>query len=124
LTLEESYTIITAYDGQEALEKLETPDLIVLDLMLPKVDGYEVLENIRSKESTKDIPVIVLSAKHQVEDIRKAISLGANEYITKPFEPEFLLSRIKELFEICDNNLESEGKFFEFGNTLNYIQQK
>ena len=125
LTLERDYSIKAAFDGIQALDMLkDKPDLIILDLMIPKMDGFEVLRVIRSNEATKKTPVIVLSAKHQMSDIRKAIDLGANEYITKPFEPDFLVGRIKTLLDILDKGLKSHGTFFEFGNTMNYIQQR
>ncbi|NMA91767.1 MAG: response regulator [Firmicutes bacterium] len=84
-------------DGEEALKYLKTrrPDLVLLDLMLPKIDGFEVLKKIKEKDSTRDIPVIVLTAKVSREDQERALALGADYYMTKPFRPRELWDKIK-----------------------------
>jgi len=93
------YEILSAYDGQEALDKArkEKPDLIVLDLMLPKLDGYKVCRMIKFDDRYKNIPIILFSARAQESDKEMGIQVGADAYITKPFEPQVLLSKIKEL---------------------------
>ncbi len=93
------YEVLAAYDGQEALDKTreEKPDLIVLDLMLPKLDGYKVCRMIKFDEKYKNIPIILFSARAQESDKEMGVQVGANAYITKPFEPQALLSKIKEL---------------------------
>jgi len=93
------YEILSAYDGQEALDKArkEKPDLIVLDLMLPKLDGYKVCRMIKFDDRYKNIPIILFSARAQESDKEMGIQVGADAYITKPFEPKVLLSKIKEL---------------------------
>jgi len=93
------YEVLSAYDGQEGLEKIrkEKPDLIVLDLMLPKLDGYKVCRMIKFDEKYKNIPIILFSARAQDSDKEMGVQVGANGYITKPFEPKVLLSKIKEL---------------------------
>lgn len=82
--------IVVARDGAEAIEKLfgmdPLPALVLLDLKLPKLDGHEVLERIRANPRTKHVPVIVMSASTQPEDIRRSYELGANAYIRKPIE--------------------------------------
>lgn len=95
------YQIITAYDGQEALEKArkERPDLIILDLMLPKVDGYKVCRMLKFDEKYKNIPVILFSARAQDSDQKLGLEVGADAYIIKPFEPVALLAKIKELIK-------------------------
>lgn len=95
------YKVIVAYDGEEALEKAKTekPDLIVLDIMLPKVDGFEVCRRLKVDEEHKDIPIIILSAKFQPVDIRFGEALGADAYLTKPLEEDMLLNKIKELLK-------------------------
>ncbi len=100
VTLEgEGYQSIDASDGSEALEKirLEKPDLILLDIVMPKMDGFEVLSEVRKDPKTKDIPIIMLSAKGQKLDQEKGKELGATGYIIKPFSPSALLKRIEEI---------------------------
>ncbi|MEG1864049.1 MAG: hybrid sensor histidine kinase/response regulator [Alistipes sp.] len=90
------YKIITATSGAEALEKVskESPDLILLDIMMPDMDGYEVLERLKSDPSVRHIPVIFLTALHNPEDIVKGFKLGASDYISKPFNHEELITRV------------------------------
>ncbi len=93
------YTAITSYDGQDGLEKAkkEKPDLIILDLMLPKMDGYKVCALLKMDARYSKIPIIIFTARAQDEDIKMGKEAGADAYITKPFEPEVLLAKIKEL---------------------------
>lgn len=96
-----NYEVIQAYDGQEALvqaRKLK-PDLIILDLMLPKIDGYKVCRMLKFDERYKKIPIIMFTARAQESDKKLGEEVGADAYITKPFEPEVLLSKIKELLK-------------------------
>jgi two-component system alkaline phosphatase synthesis response regulator PhoP len=95
----EGYEVITALDGEQALEKVKTekPDLIVLDIMMPKLDGYEVCKNIKSSAETQHIPVILLSAKGRNVDQKLGFDVGADDYITKPFSPRKLVERINQL---------------------------
>lgn len=74
----------------------ERPDLIILDLMMPDVDGFEILAALKSDEETRDIPVIVLSVRHLPEDMDKARQLGAEYYLTKPFDPRVLVDTVRE----------------------------
>lgn len=93
------YEVIAAYDGQEALDKArkEKPDLIILDLMLPKMDGYKVCRLLKFDEKYKKIPIILFTARAQESDKKIGEEVGADAYITKPFEPQTFLSKIKEL---------------------------
>lgn len=93
------YTTEEAKDGEEALEMLSSsvPDLVLLDLMLPKLSGLDVLSAIRSGSSTKRIPVIVASALTGENDIIKSLEDGADDYITKPFSPKILCARVHSL---------------------------
>lgn len=95
------YEVITANDGQEGLEKVKTekPDLIVLDLMLPKINGYKVCGLLKKDTRYAKIPVVMFSAKAQEEDVKLGQEVGADAYITKPYEPEVLLAKIKELLK-------------------------
>ncbi|MBN3039120.1 MAG: response regulator [Candidatus Omnitrophica bacterium] len=93
------YEVISANDGQAALDKArnENPDLIILDLMLPKMDGYKVCALLKKDSRYKDIPIILFSAKAQEEDRKLGDEVGADAYIAKPFEPEELFGKIKQL---------------------------
>lgn len=91
-----------ASSAGKALDILDsiTPDLIVLDIIMPDIDGFELCEIIRQKESTQDIPIIFLSAKDNIEDITKGFTLGARDYITKPFMKEELIARVSTQLDI------------------------
>lgn len=93
------YETLTAYDGREALEKTrkQNPDLIILDLMLPKIDGYKVCRTLKFNKKYKTIPIILFTAKVQELDKKMGSYVGGDAYITKPFESQVLLSKIKEL---------------------------
>jgi two-component system alkaline phosphatase synthesis response regulator PhoP len=93
------YEVITASDGQEGLERAKTdkPDLIVLDLMLPKINGYKVCGLLKKDTKYAKTPIILFTAKAQEKDVKLGEEVGADAYITKPFEPEVLLSKIEEL---------------------------
>lgn len=82
-------------DAQAAIENLEPVDVIVLDLMLPYVSGYQLISEIRSSPLWQYVPIVVVSGKVLESDIVKALDLGANDYVTKPFRPEELLARLR-----------------------------
>jgi len=86
------YEVVTAYDGLDAIDKAKTekPDLILLDVMMPIMNGFEVCQKLQGDPETQNIPIIMLSAAAQSETITKSIELGAKDYIVKPFEPERL----------------------------------
>lgn len=90
------YKIVTASGGFEALEKVAAvnPDLILLDIMMPDLDGYEVLQRLKADPAHEDIPVIFLTALHNPEDIVKGFKFGASDYISKPFNHEELITRV------------------------------
>lgn len=94
-----NYEVLTVYDGQEALNtaRKEKPDLIILDLMLPKLDGYKVCRMLKFDEKYKYIPIIMFTARVQKSDKELGFEVGADAYLTKPFEPQVLLEKIKEL---------------------------
>jgi len=96
-----NYLVITAFDGQEALEKArkEKPDLVILDLMLPKMDGYKVCGLLKADTRYNKIPIIMFIARAQESDEKLGFEVGADAYITKPFEAEILLGKIKELLK-------------------------
>ncbi|MCF7862233.1 response regulator [Candidatus Woesearchaeota archaeon] len=101
LSLGDNYKYLTAFNGEEALEKLKKsrPDLILLDIMMPKVNGYQVLTKLKADPNLKKIPIIFLTAKGEWNDKMKALALGASsDYITKPFDPDDLKQRVRNVF--------------------------
>lgn len=95
----EGYDVFTAHHGEEAYEVAmrENPDLIILDIMMPRMNGYETCEKLKATDQTKQIPVIFLSAKAQQSDIEKGRSYGVADYLTKPFDPEELIRVVERL---------------------------
>ena len=95
----EGHTVLEAKNGEEAVEKIraEKPDLVFLDLMMPKKNGYEVCQEIKSDPDLESTYVIMLTAKGQETDRDKGLSLGANEYMTKPFSPSKITERVREI---------------------------
>ena len=91
-----NYEVVAAYDGVEGLEKArnEKPDLVLLDIAMPFMDGYQTLQKLKENAQTKPIPVIMLTAKSQVDDVTKVADLGAVDYIVKPFNPATFLEKI------------------------------
>lgn len=99
--LSKHYDVISRADGLEALQFLQggqVPDMIVADVMMPNIDGYEFIKNVRASGFFKDIPLIMLSSNEKSDDRIKCLKLGADDYLTKPFNPEELLARIQSLF--------------------------
>jgi len=94
------YQVETARDGNEALEKARTdpPDLLILDLMLPGLDGLEVCRRLKSDQATSGLPIIILSARGEEADRVVGLELGADDYVTKPFSPRELVARVKARF--------------------------
>ncbi len=95
------YRVETAGNGLEALNRIRTqpPDLVILDLMLPGMDGFAVCAMLKRDQRFSHIPIVILSARSQVQDKKTGASLGADAYITKPFQPQELLSTIEQLIE-------------------------
>jgi two-component system response regulator VicR len=95
----EGYLVITAVNGAEALKKVEeeSPDLILLDIMMPVMDGWEVLKTLKNSEQTSHIPVVMVTAKIGNEDRRRGLMEGAADYICKPFAPREVINRVKVL---------------------------
>ena len=95
------YEMIEAYDGHDGLEKArgERPDLILLDIMLPGLNGYTLCRMLKFDDEYKHIPIIMLSARAQEDDKKLGYEVGADAYITKPFNPAILLSKIRELLK-------------------------
>ncbi len=95
------YDIVTAYDGLDAMDRAreENPDLIILDVMMPIIDGFEVCKKLKEDPGLKDIPVVMLSASSHAESKQRGIEVGAVEYIVKPFDPEKLQAVIESILK-------------------------
>jgi signal transduction histidine kinase/DNA-binding response OmpR family regulator len=106
--LEELYTIDTVKNGKEALdflnskESTELPDLIISDLMMPEMDGYELLKQLKSSENFRHLPVVILTARTELDEKLSLLRIGVDDYLTKPFEEEELVLRVKNLFKNQD----------------------
>src|SRR5687768_17535606 len=95
----EGYETLLAHHGEEALEvaTAEHPDLVILDIMMPRMDGYQTCNALKAQDSTKDIPVVFLSAKAQDADIEKGKSYEVEDYLTKPFDPDTLIEVVERV---------------------------
>jgi len=102
ILMKENYQIAYSQNGREALEMIAKNryDLVLLDIMMPELDGYEVCEQLRSNNKTKNLPIIFLTAKTDAESIKKGFQLGGNDFLTKPFNAEELLARVKTQLEL------------------------
>ncbi len=96
-----NYQVFIARDGQEAIDLVQNqvPDLIILDIMMPMVDGYSTLEYLKNDKRFENCKVIFLSAKNKEKDVEKGLALGANLYVTKPFSIKKLVEQVAELLE-------------------------
>lgn len=108
----EGYETAAAYDGEEALGNVREymPDLVVLDIMMPKIDGLEVCRQLKNDETTKHIPILMLSAKSEVSDKVKGLDTGADGYLTKPFDYKELAARVRSLLAQKDANVKQAQK--------------
>jgi two-component system alkaline phosphatase synthesis response regulator PhoP len=104
LTLGEEFELLRATDGEQALRLalIERPDLVVLDVRMPKLDGYRVTTQIRRNPATADTPVFLLDSHPERIDVLRGLAAGANDYVTKPFDPAKLIARIRETLEPSD----------------------
>ena len=109
----QGYQVVTAFDGKEGLEKIrsEKPSLVVLDVMMPYMDGFEVLKNLRREPATEHLPVIMLTAKAQDKDVFEGYHYGADMYLTKPFNPMELVSFVKRITENNGDNNSGPKKY-------------
>jgi len=97
----EGFTVLVAHDGEEGIEvaRSNQPDVVVSDIMMPKKSGLELVVALKGDTSTSEIPIILLSAKAQNADVRTGLEAGADDYVTKPFEPLDLVDRVNRLLE-------------------------
>ena len=107
--IREGYTAVAAFDGEEALVKLkeDDPDIIILDLMMPNLNGFEVLKEIRKKYNDRWRPVIIVSAKTELESLEKCYDLEADHYLTKPCTIENVLKGVRTMISLMPVRLEN-----------------
>ncbi|MGA6828084.1 response regulator transcription factor [Nitrospira sp. NS4] len=116
----EGYRTVTASTGSEGLKQVraEKPDLVVLDLMLPEIDGLEVCKRLRSAPETAMLPIIMLTAKAEESDTIIGLELGADDYVTKPFSPKTLVARVKALFRRLERKPEQGQPRYVYGDLV------
>jgi two-component system alkaline phosphatase synthesis response regulator PhoP len=109
----QGYEVVTAYNGRECLEVVarEHPDLIVLDLMMPEMTGFEVLDELKKSPETENIPVIMLTARTADQDVLRGWQAGVECYLTKPFNPIELITFIKRIFAVEEQEATSEKRY-------------
>ncbi len=96
------YDIVFAYDGRQTLDRVaeQAPDLILLDIMMPKLSGYEVCQQLKSNDATRDIPVLMVTALNEPGDIEKAVAAGCDDFLTKPINKLELKTRVRSLLRV------------------------
>ncbi len=116
----EGYRVDSVTSGEEALRSVRSqkPDLVLLDLMLPGVDGLEVCKTMRAEDNSATIPIIMVTAKGEEMDVVTGLELGADDYITKPFSPKILTTRIKTVLRRRATPAANEGKSLNFGDLV------
>jgi two-component system phosphate regulon response regulator PhoB len=122
----EGYESIVAHDGQEGLRKAQTllPDLVILDLMLPTVNGLEICRELRAGDRTRHIPILILTAKAEETDQVVGFSMGADDYVTKPFLVKVLLQRIKALLRRAESGTESSELVEHLGVRIDRVRHR
>lgn len=107
----EGYEVVTANNGAEALEKVasEQPDLVIMDVMMPEMDGLQALQKLKDDPATANVPVIMLTAKAQDADVFQGWKSGADLYLTKPFNPQELLTFVRRIF--ADQSEDEDGVY-------------
>jgi DNA-binding response OmpR family regulator len=111
------FRVSTAHNGPDALKaaREERPDMIILDLMLPGISGYDVLAELRQREETRDVGVILLTARREEPDRIRGLTLGADDYLTKPFSPRELVARVRALLRRVERRPAPPGDAVSFG---------
>ena len=121
---EESYEILKAENAMHGWELLmENPQLAIVDIMMPGLDGYEFCRKVRNISHIKNVPLMVLTAKHQESDLKEAIHAGVDEFITKPFDVDILKKRI-EVYAQGLEEIPEESQTFKYQGTLHFIRGK
>lgn len=122
----EGYDVTISYDGQEGLRKaqMQLPDMIVLDLMLPSMDGLQVCRELRAGDRTRNVPIIMLTAKAEETDQVVGFSMGADDYVPKPFSVKVFLQRIKALQRRVDNGSDSIDIIEHLGVRIDRVRHR
>jgi two-component system alkaline phosphatase synthesis response regulator PhoP len=123
----EGFIALTAKNGSEALKnvKEDNPDLVVLDLMLPEINGLEVCKRLRSTPATARLPIIMLTAKAEESDTIVGLELGADDYVTKPFSPNALIARVKALLRRIERAASTDVELYRYGTlTMNLARHE
>jgi DNA-binding response OmpR family regulator len=117
----EGYDVVTASNGREALEQVERekPDLVIMDVMMPEMGGFEALQEMKANEATSTVPVIMLTAKAQDADVFEGWKSGADLYLTKPFNPQELLTFVKRILQDKSNSKEDGSYRLDESNSYN-----
>jgi len=119
------FRVLVAKNGESALKKLQvvSPDLILLDIMMPGIDGFETCRRLKEEKATRDIPVIFMTALSDMVDKVRGLTLGAVDYITKPFQPEDVLARVNVHLKLCHLNQKLEQRAAELTATVVQLQE-
>jgi two-component system, OmpR family, phosphate regulon response regulator PhoB len=122
----EGYEVVVAHDGQEGLRKaqMQLPDLVLLDLMLPTMDGLEVCRELRGGERTRNVPILMLTAKAEETDQVVGFTMGADDYVTKPFNVKVLLQRVKALLRRADTAGEPADVIEHLGVRIDRVRHR
>ncbi len=117
---QEGYELLSAFTGDEGLEKAIStkPDLILLDIMLPIMNGLDVCRELKANDKTTHIPIVMLSAKNEDVDIITGLELGADDYITKPFSPRVLIARIRTILRRGEQSKDTDSKVIKLGDLI------
>lgn len=117
---QDGYETLSAFTGKEALDKVksEKPDLVLLDIMLPEINGLDVCRELKTNNQTAHIPIIMLTAKNEDVDIITGLELGADDYITKPFSPRILIARIRTILRRGELPKESDSKIIKLADLI------
>lgn len=123
----EGYRVESEKNGEEGLKRIQKikPDLLILDVMIPQMDGFEVCRNLKSNDKTKNIPILMISAKSQEHNIISGLEMGAEDYITKPFSINILIAKIRSVFrKVKERSVKNENIFIfkELKVNLNTFQ--
>ncbi len=121
----EGYEVTTANTGEEGLSKAQSiiPDLIVLDIMLPGLNGLDVCRHLKSEHETQKIPIIMLTAKDEDIDVVTGLELGADDYLTKPFSPKILIARIRSVLRRQRKETKEQLSVMKYGNIVIYSEK-
>ncbi len=122
----EGYDVVVAHDGQEGLRKaqMQLPDLVILDLMLPGIDGLEVCRELRAGERTRGVPILMLTAKAEETDQVVGFTMGADDYVTKPFAVKVLMQRIKALLRRAETTSEPGDVIEHLGVRIDRVRHR